>query len=495
MSRIGGQSRVPSHLVPKYVVVDFEGKGTVKSHLRSSLTLTDSCREPKVFVMPRVCTSWLRPISLIPTIGIVLLLTPVRIASAQSLGALDRERGRIMLKMLRKDLERHYYDSTFGGVDLSPRWAEAEQRIQQASTLDQILGAIAEVPLSLDDSHTLFFPPSRTLGAEYGWEMQVIGDTCYVSKVEPLSDAAKQGVKPGDALLVLNGNRPDRGNISLIRYVLQVLAPQPTLHVLLQSPGGERRDLVLAAEVRRRPWMMDLTGLDGGRDLSALLREADKERQKWDHRYQEIGRDVVVWEMPTFNTSPEPVKRMLKRIRDRRALVLDLRANPGGAEKTLLTMVGGFFADDTPVAMLRSRADSSLLVARGGGDDRFAGTLVVLVDSESASAAEIFARIVQLTKRGTVIGDRTLGAVMRSRGYSHNIGSETVIAFGTSVTVSNVLMPDGVGLERRGVVPDEVVLPTAEDLVAGRDPALSRALALLGVKIEPERAGRMFPSR
>jgi S1-C subfamily serine protease len=121
----------------------------------------------------------------------------------------------------------------------------------------------------------MFFPPSRSLTAEYGWEMQMIGDTCYVSEVEEMSDAARQGVKPGDAVLVLNGNRPDRGNIALIRYVLRMLLPQPALRVLLQSPRGERRVLTLAAEVKRRPMIMDLTGLDGGRDLSALVREAD----------------------------------------------------------------------------------------------------------------------------------------------------------------------------------------------------------------------------
>ena len=445
--------------------------------------------------MQGVSTSWLYPFARIPTTGIVLLLILGQNGSAQTLGLLDRGRGRDMLHLLRKDMERYYYDSTFRGMNLAPRWAEAEQRIQRASTLEQILAAIAQVPIALGDSHTLFFPPSRTLTAEYGWEMQMIGDTCYVSEVEEASDAARQGVKPGDAVLVLNGNRPDRDNIALIRYVLRMLLPQPALRVLLQSPGGRRRELTLDAVVKRRPMIMDLTGLDGGRDLSALLREADKETRKWDDRYVEIGKDVIVWQMPTFNSGPEPVKRMLGRIRQRNALVLDLRGNPGGAEKTLLTMIGGFFAEDTPVAMLRSRTDSSFLVAPGSGDDRFAGPLLVLVDGESASAAEIFARTVQLTKRGTVIGDQTLGAVMRSRGYSHNLGVETLIPFATSITVSNVVMPDGASLEGWGVVPDEVVLPTAQDLAAGRDPALARALALAGVLVSPERAGRMFRRR
>jgi len=43
------------------------------------------------------------------------------------------------------------------------------------------------------------------------------------------------------------------------------------------------------------------------------------------------------------------------------------------------------------------------------------------------------------------------------------------------------------------VTPDETILPTAEDLAAGRDPVLSRAAALCGVSIDAETAGGYFP--
>jgi len=41
------------------------------------------------------------------------------------------------------------------------------------------------------------------------------------------------------------------------------------------------------------------------------------------------------------------------------------------------------------------------------------------------------------------------------------------------------------------VVPDELVVPTAVDLAAGRDPALSRAIAFLGGQLSPEAAAKM----
>jgi hypothetical protein len=42
-------------------------------------------------------------------------------------------------------------------------------------------------------------------------------------------------------------------------------------------------------------------------------------------------------------------------------------------------------------------------------------------------------------------------------------------------------------------MPDERIVPTASDLAAGRDPVMSRALELIGVKKSPEEAGKMFP--
>jgi len=47
------------------------------------------------------------------------------------------------------------------------------------------------------------------------------------------------------------------------------------------------------------------------------------------------------------------------------------------------------------------------------------------------------------------------------------------------------------GLEKIGVTPDELVLPTGADLAADRDPALARAVALAGGTLTPEQAGKL----
>jgi hypothetical protein len=54
-------------------------------------------------------------------------------------------------------------------------------------------------------------------------------------------------------------------------------------------------------------------------------------------------------------------------------------------------------------------------------------------------------------------------------------------------------MSDGNSLEHVGVTPDEVKLPTAEDIAAGRDVVLAYAASLGGVALDPLEAGKVFP--
>lgn len=48
-------------------------------------------------------------------------------------------------------------------------------------------------------------------------------------------------------------------------------------------------------------------------------------------------------------------------------------------------------------------------------------------------------------------------------------------------------------MEKRGVAPDELLLPGAEDLAKSHDPVLARAASLAGVEMSAEEAGKLFP--
>jgi len=178
-----------------------------------------------------------------------------------------------------------------------------------------------------------------------------------------------------------------------------------------------------------------------------------------------------------------------------KCLIIDLRGNGGGYIETLQRIIGNLFDQDVKIGNIKQRKETKPFVAKTRGNNIFRGKLILLVDSDSASCAELLARVVQLEKRGTVIGDRTEGAVMRSRHYSLQIGVDRIIPYGASITDANIIMTDGVSLERTGVTPDEVMLPTGADMRAESDPVLSYAASLAGVKLDPAQAGALFPIR
>ena len=82
---------------------------------------------------------------------------------------------------------------------------------------------------------------------------------------------------------------------------------------------------------------------------------------------------------------------------------------------------------------------------------------------------------------------------MQSRQHGHEVGLETVSLYGASITNADVIMKDGKSLEHVGVTPDKLLLPAGVDLAANRDPVLSHAAELVGLKLDPDVAGKLFP--
>jgi carboxyl-terminal processing protease len=193
---------------------------------------------------------------------------------------------------------------------------------------------------------------------------------------------------------------------------------------------------------------------------------------------------LLIWRLPQF--TPHNVETLVKDLRGKKSLILDLRGNGGGRVSSLQELLGNFFRDTVPIGTMVDRRGSHSLSAKGSGSRAFTGELIVLVDAGSASAAEIFARTIQLRGRGRVIGDRTAGAVVTSRLYPHEIGGAVVITYATNVAVADMLMTDGGRLEGVGMTPDLVLRPSGADLAAHRDPVLTEAARLFHHVLAPK---------
>ena len=419
---------------------------------------------------------------------LVCMVVAGSVHSQQPLSSFERDRGRMMLKIIKDDVKEHYYDPNFHGLDIDGKFKEAEEKIKQATSNSQVFAIIAQTLMALNDSHTFFLPPPRGFRIDYGWDMQIIGDKAYVTAIKPGTDAEAKGLKPGDIVQVIDSFKPTRENMWILNYLFRGLSPRSAQRLTVQSPGGAPRELEIASKVREGQKLLDLTNTVQLHDYIIQVQARDRLTR---HRFQELGNELLIWKMPQFDLSDKELEGIMGRVKKFKTLILDMRGNGGGYVDTLRYMVGYFTGDTTKIGDVKERKEMKPLMSKKAG--AFEGKLIVLVDSDSASAAELFARVMQLEKRAVVIGDRTSGSVMMSRHYSRGIGTDTKVFYGTSITVADIIMTDGASLEHAGMVPDEVLLPSGEDLAARRDPIITRAASLVGINIEPEKAGAFFP--
>jgi len=396
--------------------------------------------------------------------------------------SINRRRGLEMLDQIKDVLKERYYDPDYHGINLNERFKKAAANIKQYETNREIFSEIAQVLLEFKDSHTRFVPPGRQSRVEYGFTMQPIGNNNFITEVEKGSDAETQGVKPGDQILAIGKNPVDRNMLWQLEYYIYQLDPQYALDLTLKDLKGVERTVrvkskFISPEERRK--------------------QAEKRKSERDvvpYKCQEINYELIACKLYTFSVAKNVVDKMMKEVGQHKKFILDLRGNGGGYVKTDMHLLGYFFDKDVKVATMMTRKDSKEWVAKSRGDKVYGGDFTVLIDSDSASASEVFARVIQLQKRGSVIGDRSAGAVMTSnfmnlaavRGAE---GFETIAPFGLNVTIGDMIMSDGNRLEVIGVIPDFPVGPTGYALSIKSDPVLAYAALKHGIEISQEKAG------
>lgn len=424
---------------------------------------------------------------LAPTL-LMLMFACALSTSAQTIG-FERQRGADILQALKRDIETNYYDSSYRGVNLETRFKAAEDKVKQATTVGQIQAIVAQVLIDFDDSHLYFVPPQKAHKTEYGWRMQMIGDKCYITAVRPGSDAEAKGVKPGDEIYSWEGYEPTRENLWKMQYFYYQLRPTAVARLVLIKPDRTEQELQVKSKIKQGR-------LITGRvlqDFADLQREAEEQEHLNRHRFHNKFQEAFIWKMPQFDLSDAEIDAMMDKVTNHKSLILDLRGNGGGYILTLQRLLGSLFDHDVKIGDRKGRKEMKPEIAKTRGKSIFTGPVVVLIDSRSASAAELFARIMQLEKRGTVIGDRSAGAVMEAKFFPHKSGMNVVAFYGASVTIADLIMTDGKSLERTGVSPDKLLLPTGADLAAGRDPVMAHAAELVNLKLNSEAAGALFP--
>ena len=145
-----------------------------------------------------------------------------------------------------------------------------------------------------------------------------------------------------------------------------------------------------------------------------------------------------------------------------RAVILDLRGNPGGLLDEAVETASAFLADGPVVTYERRGAPAEVISVTSPGDSRV--PLVVLVDKGTASAAEIVAGSLRDRDRAVIIGSTTFGKGTVQEPVRLSDGSAV------ELTVGRYRTPAGRNLEGVGIEPD---------IAAGPSDAEQRARAVL----------------
>lgn len=407
----------------------------------------------------------------------------------QKLSAQDRALARTMLSDVAESTRKHYYDTTLRGLDWPALVNQTRAQMDNAPDLSTANAEIEALLENLHDSHTFFVPPRSVASVDYGWNFEVIGNRCYVTRVTVGSDAAQKGMKPGDEVLTINGFTADRASGTRLQYALYTIIPRPMLHLYTRDITGKVHKLDVASIIK------PFTHTPYAPEVERWREKLSFEKSKDQHgpEIKDLGPQLLVIKLPSFVRLGGDVDSLVKKARGHDALILDLRGNEGGQEDSVMRYLDDVLPNEVKVADVISREKPHALKVKPNPRDGYTGKLIVLIDSQSASAAEIFARTVQLQGRAKILGDVSSGNTMEAL---HDVffdqGPLRAVYF-ESVTVGDLIMPDGHSLEGVGVTPDEILLPTATDLANGLDPVMAQAAASAGVTLTPEMAGKLFP--
>ncbi|NNN05740.1 MAG: carboxy terminal-processing peptidase [Elusimicrobia bacterium] len=173
--------------------------------------------------------------------------------------------------------------------------------------------------------------------------------------------------------------------------------------------------------------------------------------------------------------------RLLAELRRRGAdaIVVDLRANGGGALSEAVSL-SGLFIKEGPVVQVKD-ARGTIRVLRASEDAAaYPGPLVVLTSRGSASAAEIFTAAMQDYARGVVVGDKTTfgkGTVQSVLELSDYLppAYQSIKPGALKLTVQKFYRVSGGSTQNRGVIPD-IHLPSGGDVSEMTESAQPHAL-------------------
>ncbi|HEY1718905.1 MAG TPA: S41 family peptidase [Verrucomicrobiae bacterium] len=275
----------------------------------------------------------------------------------------------------------------------------------------------------------------------------------FVTVVAPMDDSPgfRAGILSGDLIVKVEGKSVEK--VPLSDVVKQLRGkPDTQVTMTIQRPSsGVTKDFTLTRAVINMEMVKDINGKKEfplGDDKIGYV------------RINEFG-----------DKTGDELEAALQKLKGQgmKALILDLRFNPGGLLDEAVDVCQKFLPRGQLVVTTEGRnpGENSIRRAEGHGDELKGEPIVVLVNLGSASAAEIVTGCLQDLHRGIILGEKTFGKGSVQSIFPLDDGSAL------KLTVAKYYTPAHKVIHEHGITPD-IFVPMSDEaeaaLLAGRSP-------------------------
>lgn len=342
--------------------------------------------------------------------------------------------------------------------------ADYYREVDREELADEAVTGMVE---SLDDRFSRYFTPEefetyerRSNGEFAGIGVEVrerkrVG--LKITRVYDDSPARRAGLRVGDEIVAVGGR--EIGGMPLEASVALIKGEPGTDVALTIERDEDAFDRTLERALVRVPV------------VASRMRRTDD------------GDQVAHVALATFSSGAHgQLRQEIDRRRKQGAegILLDLRHNGGGLVEEA-RLVGSIFIEEGEIVTLRGRSQPEIVFDATGGAIDGDVPVVVLVDGETASAAEIVAGAIQDRGRGEVVGARTFGKGVFQQVHELSNGGALDITVGQYFLPSGRNLGGG-GVKRgRGIHPD--VRATDDEKTEDRDETVEAGLDALAEQL------------